>query len=70
MADLVEHPWDNLESLWLSYNHIGPKGISHLINHKWPKLTSLHLSTSCPTQAETSSTTRESKNSQKFNGWP
>lgn len=70
IADLVEQPWDNLESLWLSYNHIGPKGIKHLISHKWPKLTSLHLSTSSPTQVETYFTMRASKTSLKLNGWP
>ena len=70
IADLIEHPWDNLESLWLSYNHIGPKGINHLISHKWPKLISLHLSTPFMTQAETSSTIKASKTSQKSNGQP
>jgi hypothetical protein len=41
---LVTHSWDGLESLWLSYNSFGPKAVTHIANHKWPKLISLHLS--------------------------
>ena len=45
VPDLVALPWDNLESIWISYNKIGVKGIECFIGHKWPKLISLHIST-------------------------
>lgn len=38
IEEIVTHPWDRLESLWLSYNHFGVKGIKTLSSKDWPKL--------------------------------
>lgn len=38
IEEIVTHPWDKLESLWLSYNHFGVKGIKTLSSKDWPKL--------------------------------
>ena len=46
VKELVALPWDNLESIWISYNKIGIKGVNCFISHKWPKLVSLHFSNS------------------------
>ena len=44
VKDLVGLPWENLESIWISYNKIGVKGVESFVSHKWPKLISLHFS--------------------------
>ena len=44
LRELVSLPWENLQSIWISYNKISAKGVQYLTEHKWPQLTSLHLS--------------------------
>lgn len=45
LKDLVAQPWDNLESIWMSYNAFTAKGIEYISAHPWPSLVSLHMST-------------------------
>ena len=52
VKELVALPWDNLESIWISYNKIGIKGVNCFISHKWPKLVSLHISNSVSMKVE------------------
>lgn len=45
IQDLTSRPWNNLESIWISYNNFGLKGVELIVACQWPKLISLHLST-------------------------
>ena len=47
MRDLADLSWENLKSIWISYNYFDAKGVGYLTSGKWPKLTSLHLSICC-----------------------
>ena len=58
IKDLAGLSWENLESVWISYNKFHSKGVEYLISGKWPKLTSLHLSTFISIQVETHSEMR------------
>lgn len=44
LKDFVEQPWNNLESIWMSYNAFTAKGIQYFSTHEWPNLVSIHMS--------------------------